>query len=212
MESLLLKMPLFIVFEGIDGSGKSTQAEMLFNYFKDNNKQAVKLYEPSEGDWGRKIRAFLHGGDDFPVDEQLDLFILDRKDDVEKNIKPALKNNKIIIMDRYYYSNAAYQGSAGYEPGYIIEENKKNNFPEPDRVYFMDIDAEEAIKRITNRNSEDSRDIFEKKAFLEKVREIYLSLSDSKFLVIDGNLSRDKIFDIIKTDIKNSFENSKADQ
>ena len=195
--------PLFIVFEGIDGSGKSTQCDLLFSHAASLGLPAVRLAEPTDGKWGRRIRAMLKETDMPAAEEQLRLFLLDRQDDAEHNIVPALKNNKIIIMDRYYYSNAAYQGAAGIAPERIIAENRNMRFPEPDRVYFIDIPPATAIHRVSGRSGK-TKEIFEKETFLQEVRDIFLSIADERFMIIDGTKGIREIFEIIKKDFMTS--------
>ncbi|OHD64559.1 MAG: dTMP kinase [Spirochaetes bacterium RBG_13_51_14] len=196
-----MKRRLFIVFEGIDGSGKSTQCDLLFGHVVSIGLTAVRLAEPTDGVWGRRIRNMLKENEMAPAEEQLRLFLLDRKDDAEKNIIPALNGDAIVIMDRYYYSNAAYQGAAGILPERIIAENRKMRFPEPDRVYFIDVPPEVAIWRVSGRMSK-GKEVFEKESFLRKVREIFLSLADERFIVIDGTRDIGEIFEIIKRDFE----------
>ncbi|MCP4136906.1 MAG: dTMP kinase [bacterium] len=196
--------PLFIVFEGIDGSGKSTQVKMLTRYLESKNRPVKQMMEPTNGQWGRHIREILKGEYTPPVEEMFDLFIKDREDDAENNILPALNNNQSIIMDRYYYSNAAYQGAMGLSPDFILTENRNKNFPRPHRVYYIDIEPEEAMNRISGRNSSgEEREIFEKAAFLVKVREIYHSIAAQEdiFFIVDGSRSIDDIFTAIKNDV-----------
>ena len=191
--------PLFIVFEGIDGSGKSTQCDLLFGHAAALGVQAVRLSEPTDGAWGRIIRSMLKKADMPPSEEQLRLFMLDREDDVKRNILPALREKKVIIMDRYYYSTVAYQGAAGISPERIIAENRNIRFPEPDRVYFIDIPPETAILRVSGRRNK-TKEIFEKESFLRKVREIFLSIADDRFLILDGTKKIEEISDVIKKD------------
>jgi dTMP kinase len=195
-----LEKPLFIVFEGIDGSGKTTQSEMLQRFFLDNGIESRWMMEPTEGKWGRKIREILKGEDMPHAEEMLRLFILDRKDDVTSNITPCMNGNIIVILDRYYYSNAAYQGAMGLSPDHIIAENRKMGFPEPDRVYLIDVTPETALERLAERNSEGERELFEKSAFLKRVREIYHQLAGKNFLIVDGSGSIDEIFTTVKRD------------
>ncbi len=191
--------PLFIVFEGIDGSGKSTQCDLLFRYAVAQGAPAVRLAEPTGGEWGTRIRAMLKEPAMAPAEEQLRLFLLDRKDDVERNIVPALKESRIVIMDRYYYSNAAYQGAAGIAPGRIIAENRALSFPEPDRIYYVDIPAPVAMRRIAGRSGKGT-EVFEKEYFLQRVREIFLSFSGDRFMVVDGTQGIEDVFAVIKKD------------
>jgi dTMP kinase len=195
-----LNKPLFIVFEGIDGSGKTTQSEMLHRYFHDIGIESRWMMEPTEGKWGKKIREILRGEKMPPAEEMLRLFILDREDDVSNNIVPCMNGNISVVLDRYYYSNAAYQGAMGLSPDHIIHENRKMNFPDPDRVYLIDVTPECALERLAARNSEEERELFEKSAFLKKVWEIYHHLAGDNFFIVDGMGSRDDIFDTVKRD------------
>lgn len=195
----MTRRPLFIVFEGIDGSGKSTQCDLLFDHVRYSGLPAVRLAEPTGGDWGRKVRVMLAKNEMAPAEEQMRLFLMDRKEDAEKNIAPALDGGKTIIMDRYYFSNAAYQGAAGIDPERIIAENRAMRFPEPDRVYFIDIPPDVAIRRVSGRSGK-REEVFEKEAFLKKVRDIFLSIADDRFLIIDGTKGIAEISAVISND------------
>ena len=190
----------FIVFEGIDGSGKSTLCDMLYNYYISKKFPAVKIFEPTDGRWGKEIRKMLRNESPPSIQDQMRLFLLDREEDAEKNIKPALMEGKTVIMDRYYYSNAAYQGAMGLSPDFIIDKNIGLGFPEPDRIYLIDIDPEAAIQRIMKRNKKRT-DFFEKKNFLKKVREIYHTIANERFLIIDGSMKPSDLLEIIKKDL-----------
>ena len=113
----------FIVFEGIDGSGKTTISTMLKSYFEGNGFKVVWSREPSDSVWGQKIRNLANSEDSIPIEEELNYFIEDRKIDLRDNIIPGLKEGKIVILDRYYYSNGCYQGARGLDVGRIIEKN-----------------------------------------------------------------------------------------
>ncbi len=190
----------FIVFEGIDGSGKSTQCSLLYDFIKSKNIPVRHLAEPTNGEHGLKIRKMLQGDTPLPVSEQIRLFIEDRQQDYDLNIKPCIDSSITIVMDRYFYSNAAYQGSPEIPPSEIISENINRRFPVPDRVYYIDIAPDEALRRISLRNGSGKTELFEKKSFLERVRENFLSMSSPVFLKVDGSLSQDTIFQIIKED------------
>ena len=196
------KSSLFIVFEGIDGSGKSTQCDLIIEHLRNKGIPCKGLREPTGGVWGQKIRRILQGEETADPEEQLELFMLDREDDSEKNIRPALSAGLTVVMDRYFYSNAAYQGALGLDPVKIIDENRRRNFPEPDRVYFIDVDPQTAVDRIEKRSSDGSVQLFERLEFLKQVRKIFLQVADNSFLVVDGNGSPEDINDMIKEDIK----------
>jgi len=190
----------FIVFEGIDGCGKSTQCSLLHDFLKSKDIPVQLLYEPTNGEYGHKIRKFLQNQLPISVEEQIHLFIEDRREDYTLNIKPCMDNGITIVMDRYFYSNAAYQGSGKISPHEIIKQNLNQGFPVPDRVYYIDIDPKEAMKRITARSGSGKTELFEKKTFLEGVRKNFLSIIDEQFLKVDGHLTVDEIFNIIKDD------------
>ena len=191
---------LFIVFEGIDGSGKSTQCDMLYKYIADKGVEVKKLAEPTTGRWGTELRAMLKSSAPPPVKTQIDMFIKDRIDDCEKNIMPCLNSGTTVVMDRYFYSNAAYQGFSGITPSEIINRNIREGFPLPHRIYFIDIPAETAMERILKRNGSGSTELFEKKEFLEMVRSNFLSIADDRFLIVNGEGDVESIFKIIRED------------
>lgn len=177
----------FIVVEGIDGCGKSTLIEKFKNHFPD----AVFLREPTNGKIGMTIRKKLASEDVLDANEMLSLFISDREEDCELNIFPALNSGKNVIMDRYYYSNAAYQGAMGLDHNKIIAENINRGFAVPDLVLYLNISAEKALERIRLRAV--SSEQYEKLSFLEKVDSIYKKISDNRFCFLDGTLSPDEV-------------------
>lgn len=198
-----IRLPLFIVFEGIDGSGKSTLAQKVFRHFS-YHVPCVLLSEPTGGKWGRKIRELLQSPDSADTASLLELFIRDRSDDVQKNISPALSEGKLIVMDRYMHSNAAYQGRGGVTPREIIAMNLAKGFPLPDRVYFIDIDEKAALSRVANRKN--GIECFEKAEILRSIRENYHSLIDDTFAVLDGLKSPDILEKEIICDIEKKFK------
>jgi dTMP kinase len=163
---------ILIAFEGIDGAGKSTQAEKLREYIAKLGYDVVLLKEPTKGRWGRQIARLAEEGR-AGVKEEFNLFLRDREEDVEKNIKPALRRKQVVIMDRYYYSSVAYQGAKGLDPGLIERENLEIA-PRPDMVILLDIPARTGKNRIENarrgvtdhfeRNLGQVRDIFNRLA------------------------------------------------
>ena len=181
---------ILIVFEGIDGSGKSTQAEILLERLQEEDFDAVYFREPSKGKWGRKIKKKALHSDSLSPEEELDLFQKDRRENVEKNLKPALKKKRIVILDRYYYSTIAYQGAKGIDEKLISRMNEEF-IVEPDLVFIFDIDPQKGLERIENRKKKDK--LFEREDYLVKVREIFRSFKGEKFVHIDALKSKEEI-------------------
>jgi dTMP kinase len=163
-----------ISIEGIDGAGKSTQIKMLDEWLRANGIDAAILKEPTESPYGRQIRAHAASHEQVSPGEEMRLFMMDRREDVEKNILPALKSGKVVVMDRYYQSNMAYQGARGLDPWQIEAENEQFS-PVPDLVIVLDIDPAHGLSRITN-SRKTALDSFEKEDYLRKVRDIFLAI------------------------------------
>lgn len=177
--------PLLIVFEGIDGSGKTTLSKMLCEHMTKKKMPVVWLREPSDSKWGKKIMELSRHKTSIPLEEELKYFIEDRKINVSRYIKPALSGNKTVILDRYYYSTACYQGARGMDMDKIIQINRKFA-PDPDITFIIDVAVETGLDRI-KKNRSSRMKLFEQKTFLEKVRDNYLALSGDNIHVIDGN-------------------------
>ncbi len=186
-----LNKGIFFVIEGIDGAGKSTQIKMLADWLTASGYDVVVTREPTdESVYGRTIRAGMYGERSTP-EEELDLFILDRKEHIRNLIAPALKQKKIVICDRYYFSNIAYQGAAGLDTGDIRRLNEAFSVI-PDAVFYLRISVDEGLHRIQNiRNSELTS--FEKADFLHKVKEIFDAMADEYFHRIDASVGAKEV-------------------
>jgi dTMP kinase len=187
---MAMQKGILIVFEGIDGSGKSTQAKILLERLQEEDFDAVYFREPSKGKWGRKIKKKALHPDSLTPEEELDLFQKDRRENVEKNLKPALKKKRVVILDRYYYSTIAYQGAKGIDEKLIRRMNEEF-VVEPDLVFIFDIDPQKGLERIENRKKKDR--LFEREDYLVKVREIFRSFKGEKFVHIDALKSKEEI-------------------
>jgi len=173
---------MFIVMEGIDGAGKSTQAKMLADWFKNRGYEVVLTKEPTDTAFGKLIRRLvLTGGKEGIIDgarisheaEAL-LFAADRAEHVNKLIGPSLKSGKVVISDRYFYSSLAYQWARGLDLEWLIDLNRFAI--RPDLVILLDLPVKESMKRINGRSIKSE---FDKIAELQRnVRENYLKLAE----------------------------------
>lgn len=175
---------LFIAFEGIDGSGKSTQIRLLGDWLRDQGYTVVATREPTSGPYGLQIRSLYADRDRVTLEEELELFISDRREHVEKVINPAVQAGQIVLTDRYYYSTAAYQGAAGLDPDTIF---KKNSFaPEPDMVILLTMSPEESVARIKEIRGEKLND-FEQLDQLKKVAALFDGFNQESIVRVDGS-------------------------
>lgn len=162
------KPGLLIVFEGTDGTGKSTQLNLLETALTKKGFSVESTFEPSNGKYGKEIRALFTDRRKISKEEELDLFIADRKDHVDRLITPALQSGKVVLCDRYYLSTIAYQGAAGIDPDYILSRNYFA--PDPDLALLFHAPIETGVRRITEGRGEKLND-FEKEEYLQKVAE-----------------------------------------
>jgi len=181
---------MFIVLEGIDGTGKSTQVQLLADWFRSQGREVVTSREPTDQPWGRKLRESAATGRLSPEDE-LEYFLKDRKQHVDELIQPALDAGKVVILDRYYFSTMAYQGSRGFDPAEIRAKNEAFA-PRPDHLLILDLDVDAARERIGARG--DTANEFERHEALTKCRKIFLTLADEPFVhVVDSNRPIDEV-------------------
>ena len=201
---MILERGILIVFEGIDGTGKSSQCGLLSKSLNEMQVPNIALAEPTRGDWGMKIRRLLkQGRQGVSPEEELSWFINDRKEDIEKNILPALRENKVVIMDRYYFSTAAYQGALGLSPDQIKLDNEKFA-PIPDRVFIFVASPETCLKRIES--SREKKSSFEKLDYLKNVQENFKNFEGPNIRFIDSFGSIPEIHQEVLADINDLFE------
>jgi len=179
----MLKKGMLIVLEGIDGAGKSTQARLLLKKLRRLGVRAVCFREPSRGKWGREIKKRALDPESLTPEEELVLFQKDREENVKKNLKPALKNKKIVVLDRYYFSTIAYQGSKGINPAKIRIMNERFA-PRPDLVFILDIGAKRGLERIQDRRKKDR--LFEREDYLARVSQIFRSFRGRNIIHLSG--------------------------
>jgi dTMP kinase len=209
----------FIVFEGPDGSGKSTQAELLYNDLSRDGYPCIVTEEPGGTPEGKKIREILLDPS-FRLcpKAELFLFLADRSEHVARVIEPALHDGMVVICSRYYYSTLVYQGIARRiaDMDFLKQMNLfAVNFLEPDLVFYLDVVPEESLTKAMDTSSRTFHfhggDRIEREGitFQRMVREGYLELSSQygdMFVVIEQNdITRvhQSVYDLTKGRIHN---------
>jgi len=199
-----LSSGVLIAFEGIDGTGKSTQCR-IFSELLNKNKITNEIFaEPTKGKWGMKIRQLLtEGRKEVSPEEELEWFVNDRREDVENNIQPALNAGKVVLMDRYYFSTAAYQGALGFNPEQIKIDNEKFA-PKPDRVLIFHNPPEKSLERIES--SRDGKSAFEKTDYLIDVQNIFKSFAGSKIRFISSEGTLKEVHKQVLIEVQDLFD------
>jgi dTMP kinase len=172
----------FVVIEGIDGAGKSTQAKRLGERLTARGEKVVLSREPTMGQWGKQLRASAQTGR-LSIEEEVELFLKDRREHVNELILPRLREGCVVIVDRYYFSTAAYQGARGVDPQELIRRNEEFA-PEPDLLVLFDLPVEDGLSRVRARG--DKADHFEQVEQLRRVREIFLSIDKPYLVKVDA--------------------------
>lgn len=185
---------MFIVIEGIDGSGKTTLSECITSSLNQKGNKAVRYSEPTNYETGIFIRKFLAEEIHLSKREQIEAFIRDREFSVTKNILPSLSSGSIVILDRYYFSTAAYQASKEYTPEFILRLNTDKNFPKPDLVFYLDLIPELALERLTGRGKK--KEIFETLQSLENIYHNFKKILPSDVLILDAKLNINDLLDV----------------
>jgi dTMP kinase len=163
---------VLIALEGIDGTGKTTQALSLAATLARMGRGVLFTQEPTFGPAGRRLRDYLAGAErHLTAAEELDLFQADRREHVADTIQPALRHGWLVITDRYYYSSAAYQGALGLDPLAILTESE-SFAPRPDLVVIFTLPLDVALARRREARGGEVQ-VTEVPAYLEKVAALY---------------------------------------
>jgi dTMP kinase len=185
-----LSSGILVAIEGIDGAGKTTQASLLQERLTGAGFDVVRTKEPTNGPHGQRLRESAATGR-MSATEELATFIEDRRQHVSELIEPSLRDGKIVIIDRYFLSTAAYQGARGLDPEGILRVNE-SFAPIPDRVFVLQISAAVAMERIAQRGDV-GENHFEKHEALERSAEIFATINRPYLVRIDGTLGREEI-------------------
>ncbi|MSP60451.1 MAG: dTMP kinase [Myxococcales bacterium] len=187
MSRLLSPRGVLVAIEGIDGAGKTTQAAMLAAWVEASGIEVVRTKEPTDGPWGRRLRASAQEGRLSP-DEELHAFIEDRRQHVRELIAPSLAEGRVVIVDRYYFSTAAYQGARGRDPVELLQINEEFA-PEPDLLVLLAVAPSVGVARIRERG--DRANLFEREDLLARSAAIFAALEKPYLLTLDGALPKD---------------------
>jgi len=199
----------FITYEGIDGSGKTTQAKMLYEYLIGLGFDVILTREPGGTRFAEAVRKILLSHNDFAITPkaELMLYLAARAQLVDEVILPALKSGKWVISDRFFDSSVAYQGFArGLDPEEVMKTCLfATGGVKPDLTFFLDVSPETAAERMAKSGKKPDRLEAESREFTEKVRAGYLWIAGrepERFVVIDGEGSIESVFERIKNRVK----------
>jgi dTMP kinase len=162
------------VLEGIDGVGKTTQADRLADHLRALGREVIRSREPTDGPHGAALRRSMTLGRLSP-EQELQLFLDDRLDHVQTLIQPALDRGADVVLDRYYFSTVAYQGARGFDPDALLARNEAFA-PPPDLLLIFDLPVPESLRRIQHSRGA-APDAFEVPALLARSRQIFLDLA-----------------------------------
>jgi dTMP kinase len=195
---------LWITLEGGDGSGKTTQSELLSTWLSEQGRSVLRTREPGGSEVGRLIRDIVlhHRGDIAPRAEAL-LYAADRAHHVATVVRPALERGEVVIQDRYLDSSVAYQGA-----GRVLDAGEVRDLSLwaaegalPDLTVLLDLDSAEARRRLDAADKPFDRLEAEEQDFHARVREAFLQLADAephRFLVVDASLPASDIADAVR--------------
>lgn len=200
---------LLLTFEGIDGSGKSTQARLLNEYLRENGYETLLVREPGGTELSERIRSLLLEPDVnvHPTAELL-LFSAARAQLVAERIRPALEEGRIVICDRFYDSTTAYQGAGRgvADPSWLQSfHHRVTDGLVPDRTFLVELDPETAQVRRNDGGTEDDRMEAENRAFYHRVAKAYDALAEEhpdRIRRLDGHRSIDALHAAIRADVE----------
>ena len=187
----------FIVVEGLDGSGKNVQIDLLINFLREKGKDVVITKEPTiESEAGKKVKQALRKEIVIDPLELQGLYTQDRKEHLDNKVIPALKEGRFVVSSRYAFSTFAYGYSDGLDVDLLIKMNDK--FLLPDLTLVIDVSPDSCMERIEGRG--EPKELFEKKEKLIKVSEIYKKIPEmfENVVIINGERAIPEVFEDIK--------------
>ncbi|MEM9175143.1 MAG: dTMP kinase [Myxococcota bacterium] len=180
-----------IVFEGIDGCGKSTQLERLADGLRARGLDPVVTREPTDGPWGRKIRAMARSGEPVSPETELAWFFEDRREHMRTVVSPALEAGRVVLSDRSYLSTVAYQGARGLDAEQILADSEAE-FERPDLALVFTLSPEAGLARVEARGGT-SEPVFENLPFQQRVAAVFATLEVEGLVRIDADRAAEAI-------------------
>ena len=203
----------FIVFEGLDGSGKSTQLALLEQRLAAMGRRVFRTAEPTDGELGRRIRRALSGAEPLPTAVLAALFLADRIAHNEE-IRAHLDAGEDVICDRYYYSSIAYQGTLT-DTDWVADMNRRcPEIRKPDLCVFLDVDYRKCKARLDA--GRDALEIYERDLdFMERTRSAFLDVfrryeGEERIAIVDADRDRaaaaEEIFGAVRAVLRDDSE------
>ena len=181
---------LLVVFEGIDGAGKSTQIRRLALLARALGLECIESREPTYGQYGKQLRESA-AVQRLSRAREHELLLLDRREHLDTLVAPALARGAVVLLDRYYFSSIAYQAGSDLSAEQIRADNEAFA-PRPDLLLILDLPVETGLARISARG--DRPNAFEAVATLQHCREVYRNFSGEPFArMIDASADADAV-------------------
>ncbi len=186
-----------IIFEGIDGTGKSTQIQLLADHLRTTRGlEVISSFEPTRGEWGMRVRQAAQAHERLAMEDEISCLLRDRQEHIQTLIEPALARGAWVLLDRYYPSMMAYQGAS--DAGVDVSEIQRMNEDFaiiPDVAFFLHISLEESRRRMKTRGL--AKDAFEEDSFQARVAAIYESMTMPWWERIDTHGSIEDVHQLI---------------
>jgi dTMP kinase len=180
-----------VVLEGLDGTGKSTQLPRLAARLRARGHAVVETREPFDCAPGRRIREIAQRHEPVAPEDELALFMEQRRIHVRERIAPALARGVVVVSDRYFLSTVAYQGARGLDPEALLAANEAE-FPLPDLALLLELPTEVGLERVASRGAP-AEPAFERADFLARVRAVFAALDRPYLVRVDASGTPDRV-------------------
>lgn len=180
-----MKRGRLIALEGLDGCGKTTQSERLAAALRAEGHDVLTTREPTDGEYGRRIRTMARSGEAVAPAEELRWFLADRREHVDAVIEPALCAGRWVLSDRYFLSTVAYQGARGLDWRELLAQSERD-FPVPDAALLFELPVDRSLGRARTRSGA-AEPVFERADYLESVAAIFAAIERPYLVRVDAS-------------------------